>query len=58
MLSSGRLRAVYERDPILLRPDMHVAWRGDRFPQAVNDLAAKVTGHSNINRASRSISNR
>jgi 2-polyprenyl-6-methoxyphenol hydroxylase-like FAD-dependent oxidoreductase len=52
------LRAVYERDLVLVRPDMHVAWRGDRLPQALDDLAAKVTGHSNINRASGSISSR
>jgi 2-polyprenyl-6-methoxyphenol hydroxylase-like FAD-dependent oxidoreductase len=52
------LRAVYERDLVLVRPDMHVVWRGDRLPQAVDDLAAKVTGHSTINRASGSVSSR
>jgi 2-polyprenyl-6-methoxyphenol hydroxylase-like FAD-dependent oxidoreductase len=58
VIADSRLRAVYERDLVLIRPDMHVAWRGDRLPQAVDDLAAKVTGHSDINRASGSISNR
>ncbi|MFM0429434.1 FAD-dependent monooxygenase [Paraburkholderia aspalathi] len=56
VLADSALRTVYERDLILVRPDMHVAWRGDRLPQAVDDLAAKVTGHGNANRASGSIS--
>jgi 2-polyprenyl-6-methoxyphenol hydroxylase-like FAD-dependent oxidoreductase len=56
VVAKSGLRAVYERDLVLVRPDMHVAWRGDRLPPAVDDLAAKVTGHSNINRASGSIS--
>ena len=38
------LRRVYERDLILVRPDMHVAWRSDRLPETANDLAALVTG--------------
>jgi len=38
------LRRVYERDLILVRPDMHVAWRGDRLPESASDLAALVTG--------------
>jgi hypothetical protein len=48
VVAHSGLRAVYERELVLVRPDMHVAWRGDRLPQAVDDLAAKVTGHSNI----------
>ncbi|MFM0359186.1 FAD-dependent monooxygenase [Paraburkholderia nemoris] len=56
VLADSALRTVYERDLILVRPDMHVAWRGNRLPQAVDDLAAKVTGHSNANRALGSIS--
>jgi hypothetical protein len=38
-------REVYGRDLILLRPDMHVAWRGNRLPEDVARLAAVVTGH-------------
>jgi hypothetical protein len=56
--ADSRLRTVYERDLVLVRPDLHVAWRGNRLPLAVADLAAKVTGHSNKNRASGSISSR
>lgn len=39
------LHGIYERDLILVRPDMHVAWRGHRLPETADDLAALVTGH-------------
>lgn len=38
-------RAVYERDLLLLRPDLHVAWRDNRPPQNPRELAAIATGH-------------
>ena len=38
-------RAVYGYDLILLRPDMHVAWRGNAPPEDAARLAAMVTGH-------------
>ena len=38
-------RDVYGVDLILLRPDLHVAWRGNRAPEAPTKLAARVTGH-------------
>lgn len=38
-------RAVYGFDLILLRPDLHVAWRGNRAPDDPARLAAIVTGH-------------
>jgi 2-polyprenyl-6-methoxyphenol hydroxylase-like FAD-dependent oxidoreductase len=39
-------RDLYGFDLILLRPDMHIAWRGNRAASAPRDLAALVTGHS------------
>ncbi|MGU7782913.1 FAD-dependent monooxygenase [Burkholderia sp. PU8-34] len=54
-IPDSALRSVYERDLILVRPDMHVAWRGDRLPEAVDALAAMATGHRDMNHASRSI---
>lgn len=39
-------RDVYGYDLILLRPDMHIAWRGNRPPDDPAQLAALVTGHS------------
>jgi hypothetical protein len=39
-------RSIYERDLLLLRPDMHVVWRDNRMPQNPAELAAIATGHS------------
>ena len=38
-------RDLYGFDLILLRPDLHVAWRGNRVPAEAARLAALVTGH-------------
>lgn len=38
-------RDLYGHDLILLRPDLHVAWRGNRTPAEPAKLAARVTGH-------------
>jgi len=38
-------RELYGFDLILLRPDLHVAWRGNRAPEVPAKLAAMVTGH-------------
>ncbi len=43
-VSQPGLRAVYERDLLLLRPDLHVAWRGDEEPADPERIAAVVTG--------------
>ena len=37
-------RAAYERKLVLVRPDGHVAWRGDALPQEAAAVVAKVTG--------------
>ena len=44
-LPDAEPRAVYGCDLILLRPDLHVAWRGNRLPDDAKKLAAIVTGH-------------
>lgn len=38
-------RAVYGNDLLLLRPDLHVVWRGDHPPEEPASLAAIATGH-------------
>ncbi len=38
-------REIYGHDLILLRPDMHVAWRGNRPPEEPAQLVAMATGH-------------
>jgi 2-polyprenyl-6-methoxyphenol hydroxylase-like FAD-dependent oxidoreductase len=38
-------REVYGYDLLLLRPDMHVAWRGNAPPEDAAEIAAVATGH-------------
>jgi hypothetical protein len=38
-------RDIYGHDLLLLRPDMHVAWRGNALPPGPAALAAMATGH-------------
>jgi hypothetical protein len=38
-------REVYKFDLLLLRPDMHVVWRGNDAPDNAAALAAIATGH-------------
>jgi hypothetical protein len=40
------LRALYECDLILVRPDQHVAWRGDALPDDLEALLQHVTGRN------------
>jgi hypothetical protein len=41
----ARARDVYGYDLLLLRPDMHVVWRGNDAPREPERLAALATGH-------------
>lgn len=43
-LPDADARAVYERDLILLRPDMHVVWRGNTAPENPERLADVAAG--------------
>jgi 2-polyprenyl-6-methoxyphenol hydroxylase-like FAD-dependent oxidoreductase len=38
-------REIYGFDLILLRPDMHVVWRGNTAPEDAAEVAAIATGH-------------
>jgi hypothetical protein len=38
-------RDIYGYDLLLLRPDLHVVWRGNRLPDDPVRLAAMATGH-------------
>jgi len=44
-VADAAARDLYGVDLILLRPDLHVAWRGNRAPDDARGLAARVTGH-------------
>ncbi|OIJ97043.1 FAD-dependent monooxygenase [Streptomyces monashensis] len=37
-------RELYEHDLVLIRPDQHVAWRGNQLPTDPDGLVAQVTG--------------
>jgi 2-polyprenyl-6-methoxyphenol hydroxylase-like FAD-dependent oxidoreductase len=44
-IADARARDVYGYDLLLLRPDMHVVWRGNDAPTEPEKLAALATGH-------------
>jgi len=44
-IEDERPRALYGHDLLLLRPDLHVVWRGNRLPDDPARLAALATGH-------------
>jgi 2-polyprenyl-6-methoxyphenol hydroxylase-like FAD-dependent oxidoreductase len=45
ILNEQRARDIYGHDFLLLRPDLHVVWRGNRLPDQPERLAATATGH-------------
>jgi hypothetical protein len=44
-VETGAPRDVYGFDYILVRPDLHIVWRGNRLPEGTHALARVVTGH-------------
>jgi hypothetical protein len=52
-LDEKRVREVYEASVFLLRPDLHIVWRGDGPPEDAAELAALATGWRQLQRASR-----
>lgn len=45
-IDDAQIRKVFERDLILVRPDLHVCWRGDTAPENPGQIAAMVVGRS------------
>jgi hypothetical protein len=43
--ASKHLQAVYGVDLLLLRPDLHVSWRGNVLPDDLAGLVGRITGH-------------
>jgi hypothetical protein len=43
-LNDEKVRRIYEQDLVLVRPDGHVAWRGDKLPANADLVIAKVRG--------------
>jgi 2-polyprenyl-6-methoxyphenol hydroxylase-like FAD-dependent oxidoreductase len=44
-LDDAAPREIYGRDLLLLRPDLHVVWRGNAPPEDAPGLARRATGH-------------
>jgi 2-polyprenyl-6-methoxyphenol hydroxylase-like FAD-dependent oxidoreductase len=44
-VSSEEARDLYARDLVIVRPDHHVAWRGDALPEDPDALLARAVGH-------------
>ena len=47
-LDEPHMRKLYEKSIFLLRPDMHIAWRGDKAPTSVGKLVDRVTGREGL----------
>lgn len=45
-INDENAKKIYERNLILVRPDQHVAWRGDDLPVECCELIARVSGNS------------
>jgi hypothetical protein len=44
-IDSDSVRSVYGYDYLLVRPDLHVVWRGHTLPADADKIARVVTGH-------------
>jgi hypothetical protein len=44
IVAGTEARELYGRDYALVRPDQHVAWRGDRIPDDAGGLLDRLTG--------------
>jgi len=44
-IACERAREIYEYDLLLIRPDLHVAWRGNKIPSDAAELSRIVAGH-------------
>jgi hypothetical protein len=44
-VASPVARELYERDLVLVRPDLHVVWRGNALPDRVDELVAVAAGN-------------
>jgi 2-polyprenyl-6-methoxyphenol hydroxylase-like FAD-dependent oxidoreductase len=44
-VANNEAHALYACDLALVRPDHHIAWRGNRLPEDIGQLLARVTGY-------------
>jgi hypothetical protein len=45
-VAGDRPREIYQFDLLLVRPDLHVVWRGNELPQDAANIAMVSTGRS------------
>ena len=43
-VQDGDIRGLYERDLVLVRPDQHIAWRGNDIPSDCAALLRRLVG--------------
>jgi hypothetical protein len=43
-IADDAIRALYGRDLVLVRPDQHVAWRGNAVPADAGALLRRLSG--------------
>jgi 2-polyprenyl-6-methoxyphenol hydroxylase-like FAD-dependent oxidoreductase len=43
-IASPRARELYQHDLVLVRPDLHVVWRGNQFPKGAEKIALIASG--------------
>jgi hypothetical protein len=48
-LSPGEANGAYAEKLVLVRPDQHIAWRGQVAPENPNVLIARITGETGAN---------
>jgi len=54
-LADPAIAALYERSLVLVRPDGHVAWRGDAAPADATALAGYRSGRPRLTRRTRRV---
>lgn len=47
-LDEPRIRDVYGCSVLLLRPDLHIFWRGEVLPAALDEFVRAATGHARV----------
>jgi hypothetical protein len=45
-------REIYGFDLLLVRPDLHVIWRGNQIPEDAREIAAVATGFAKVSELS------
>jgi 2-polyprenyl-6-methoxyphenol hydroxylase-like FAD-dependent oxidoreductase len=47
-IADAHVRSTWQRDLVLVRPDQHVAWRGQTLPGSLDDLLTTISGRPAI----------